>query len=265
MRVSDIIIYPIKGCRGYSLNSVEVTTMGLTGDREFTVVHDGAWANQKQIPDLFKIDVTWQGTDLVLKFPDRPDFILATESTGAESPLTVYGQAVPVVDMGDNVADWLATGLGHSVRLVRAKSPFDWYIPLEDFAKVHGRKQSKFVDTSPVLMTTEASLEDLNQRLKSPISMDRFRANIVLADLPAYRENELEVFQFPHLKLDQVAPCERCTVVTLDQSTGVRTKEPLLTLSGYRRRPNDYAGGIVFGAYLTAAQAGCLTVGDLSR
>jgi uncharacterized protein YcbX len=264
MRVSDIIVYPIKGCRGYSLNSVEVTTMGLTGDREFAVVLEGAWANQKQIPDLHKIEAIWQGADLMLKYLGRSDFVLATESNGAESSLTVYGQAVSVLDMGDGVADWLSACLGKSVRLVRAKAPFDWYIPLEDFTKVHGRKQTKFVDTSPVLITNNYSLEDLNQRLESPVSMDRFRANIVVTDLQAYQENDLEIFNFPQLSLDQVAPCERCTVVTLDQATGVRTKEPLLTLSGYRRRQNDYAGGIVFGAYLTVMQAGMLTIGDLS-
>ena len=248
MRVSDIIIYPVKGCRGYSVNSIDVTTMGLTGDREFTVVQDGAWVNQKQIPNLYKIGATWQGTDLVLTYPDQPDFTLATELTAAESLLTVYGQAVPALDMGDDVADWLFTCLGQAVHLVRAKAPFDWYLPLEDFAKVHGHKQSKFVDTSPVLVTNKTSLEDLNQRLKKPVSMDRFRANIVVTELPAYKENDLELFQFSQLELDQVAPCERCTVVTLDHATGVRTKEPLLTLSGYRRRSNDYAGGIVFGA-----------------
>jgi len=264
MRVSDIIIHPIKGCRGYNLNSVEVTAMGLTGDREFTLVHEGGWANQKHIPDLYKIGATWLGADLILTSPDQSDFTLTTESTGAESPLTVYGQAVPVLDMGDSVATWLAASLGRAVRLVRAKAPFDWYLPLAEFAKVHGHKQSKFVDTSPVLLTNQASLEDLNQRLKSPVTMDRFRANIVISDLAPYQENELTEFRFPHLSLDQVAPCERCTVVTVDQSTGARTKEPLLTLSGYQRRPNGYAGGIVFGAYLAPAQAGRLTVGDRS-
>lgn len=264
MRVSDIIIYPIKGCRGYSLKRVEITSMGLIGDREFTVVDEGAWANQKQIPHLYKIGAMWQGANLILKYSGRDDFTLAMDSNGAESPLTVYGQAVPVLDMGDGVANWLSACLGRTVRLVRAKAPFDWYLPLQDFAKVHGHKQTKFVDTSPVLMTNQVSLEDLNQRLKNPVSMDRFRANIVVTELQAYEENDKRVFQFPQLKLDQVAPCERCTVVTLDQTTGVRTKEPLLTLSGYRRRSNDYAGGIVFGAYLTAAQAGFLRVGDLS-
>jgi uncharacterized protein YcbX len=265
MRVTDIIIYPIKGCQGYSLKSVAVTAMGLVGDREFTLVHEGAWANQKQIPDLYKLGAVWQGTDLILRYPARPDFTLPTKSTGAESPLTVYGQEVPVLDMGDGVGQWLSAVLDLPVRLVRAKAPFDWYLPLEEFVKVHGEKQSKFVDTSPVLMINLASLEDLNQRLNNPVTMDRFRANIVVTDLQPYEENDLDQCVFAHLNLDQVAPCERCTVVTLDQSTGVRTKEPLLTLSGYRRRPNDYAGGIVFGAYFTPVLEGRLAVGDISR
>ena len=44
--------------------------------------------------------------------------------------------------------------------------------------------------------------------------------------------------------------------MTVDQVSGERAKEPLLTLSGYRRRAKGYAGGIVFGAYLLPALAG---------
>jgi uncharacterized protein YcbX len=55
MRVSDIKIYPIKGCRGYSLDSVEITPMGLRGDREFTLMQEGGWVNQKLNPDLYQL------------------------------------------------------------------------------------------------------------------------------------------------------------------------------------------------------------------
>ena len=264
MHISDIHIYPIKGCRGYSLENVEITPMGLRGDREFTLMQEGGWVNQKLNPNLYQLGAVWQGSDLVLTFPHQPDFVLATEFVGTESPLTIYGQAVPVLDMGDAVAHWLGLVLGQPVRLVRAKAPVDWYLPLQDFTKVHGQKQNKFVDTSPVLLTSQASLDDLNQRLKTPVTMDRFRANLVVTGLQAYAEDERRQFEFPQVTLDQVAPCERCTVVTVDQSSGIRAKEPLLTLSGYRRRPDGYAGGIVFGAYLMPLVAGRVAVGDES-
>ena len=264
MRISEIHIYPVKGCRGYRLDSVEVTTMGLQGDREFTLMQGDTWMNQKLLPDVYQLGAIWEGNELRLTHPDQPDFLLTTDSSGAEAPLKIYGQVVAVLDMGRAVANWLAAAFGQPLRLVRAKAPVDWYLPLADFAKVHGQKQNKFVDTSPVLLTNQSSLDDLNRRLATAVPMDRFRANLVVTDLPAYAEDDQMQFQFPHLNLGQVAPCERCTVVTVDQVSGERAKEPLLTLSGYRRRAKGYAGGIVFGAYLLPALAGRISVGDES-
>ena len=57
--------------------------------------------------------------------------------------------------------------------------------------------------------------------------------------------------------------CERCIMTTTDQTTGERsTKEPVQTLSLYRKRENAYASGLVFGAYMSVGREGGLAVGD---
>ena len=262
MHISDITIYPIKGCQGQILQQVTVTPMGLQGDREFTVLAGGRSANQKLLPDLRQLQATWQDQVLLLAYPGLADFAFVPGSGEEEATLPIFGQPVAVLDMGNAVATWLSQALQSQVRLVRAKAAIAWHLPLPEFARVIGQPQTKFVDTSPVLLTSQASLDDLNQRLASPVPMNRFRPNLVVTGLPAYAEDQVQRFDFPGLILETVAPCERCTVTTIDQALGTMAKEPLRTLSGYRRRTPDYAGGIVFGSYLSASVAGQVAVGD---
>ncbi|MEQ9481199.1 MOSC domain-containing protein [Coleofasciculus sp. F4-SAH-05] len=55
-----------------------------------------------------------------------------------------------------------------------------------------------------------------------------------------------------------VKPCSRCTITTVDQSQGIRGKEPLATLANYRLRN----GKIFFGQNVIQEQLGTLRVGN---
>ena len=267
--VSKIVIYPVKGCRGQVLESAEVTEMGLVGDREFTVTVAGQVVNQKQLPLLYQLSAQWiDEHSLSLSFPDAKSFVLDTRAGAACDTVDIYSKQVPVLDMGGEVADWLSDVLQDTVRLVRAAQPFKWFFPLEEFAQIHDNDQSKFIDAAPILLTNQNSLDDLNDKIRvahdlPALSMDRFRANIVVAGLGSYLEDELPVFEFPKLRLSRLAVCERCIVTTTDPASGVRGKEPLRTLSKYRKRKNDYAGGIMFGIYLVPAVKGSISIGDV--
>ncbi|MFT5578657.1 MAG: hypothetical protein ACI9WS_001412 [Paraglaciecola psychrophila] len=261
--VSALIIYPIKGCRGQSLQRAELTAMGLAGDREFAVLMGGQWANQKTLPGLRSLAAIWRGDNkLHLSYPHCDDFVL-TDNKVAEAPsIEIYSKPVAVEDMGADVASWLSAALGAPLQLVRMEKSVDWFFPLSEFTEINGQPQNKFVDAAPVLITSEQSLADLNARLGQAVPMDRFRPNIVLAGLDSYLEDELPNFVFPASRLRRLAVCERCTVTTIDQQSGATSKEPLLTLSRYRRRQSGYAGGIMFGVYALPVAAGSLGLGD---
>ena len=53
--------------------------------------------------------------------------------------------------------------------------------------------------------------------------------------------------------------CTRCTVTTVDQDTGVKGKEPLLTLARYRNTEK----GILFGANLVHNGSEVIKLGDV--
>lgn len=264
MHIDSLWIYPIKGCRGQEIKAADITTEGLAGDRRFVVTSEGQPMGQKTLPDLKYLSARWQGANLQLSFKQGTIFELPDEAEGLDDRLPLIGRSVGVVDMGPSVASWLSSQFGRPLRLVSAKAPEPVVLPLPAFASLEDQGQSKMVDVAPILLVNQASLDDLNARLDEPVPMDRFRANVVVSGLKPYEEDNLQTLTLGLLKLKVITPCERCAVTTFDQRQAetAPSKEPLRTLSTYRRLPTGYAGGVIFGSYCTVVSEGRLAVGD---
>ena len=118
-----------------------------------------------------------------------------------------------------------------------------------------------FADGFPLLVTTQASLDDLNTRLASPVTMDRFRTNLLVGGAEPWAEDEWQDLRVGETRFAGVKDCARCAVTTVDQGSGVRSEdnEPLRTLARFRRK----AGGrIIFGQNLVPRRLGRIARGD---
>jgi uncharacterized protein YcbX len=98
-------------------------------------------------------------------------------------------------------------------------------------------------DGFPILVATQASLDELNRRLKDKgkdqLPMNRFRPNIVISDtLKPFDEDNWKMIQIGEGKnaviLHMSKGCPRCKQSCTDQITGKRGDEPLATLSDFR-------------------------------
>jgi uncharacterized protein YcbX len=119
-----------------------------------------------------------------------------------------------------------------------------------------------FADAYPLLLISEASLEDLNGRLREEVSMRRFRPNIVVAGCDAYDEDDWRNIRIGEMPFDGAKNCARCVFTTIDPDTGQQHPqlEPLRTLGGYRR---GASGGVLFGRNLIPRGSGTVSVGDV--
>jgi uncharacterized protein YcbX len=115
-----------------------------------------------------------------------------------------------------------------------------------------------FADAFPFLVISEASLSELNSRLREPIEMRRFRPNIVVTGVPAFAEDTWTELRLGALGFRAPKRCDRCSVTTVDPSTGVRGQEPLRTLATYRKQD----GKVWFGMNLIHDDQGVLSIGD---
>lgn len=267
IRIRALWSYPVKACQGTPQTEIEVTPMGVQGDREFAVWEDGKFVDQKETPQIAAIAARFEDAHrvLCLSHPDRGECRVEVRETGKRLPARWVLDEFETIDQGDEVATWLSAVLDRDVRLVRPGDPWKINFPIPQMKRLHAQPKQRFFAASPVSLANQASLDDLNGRLDAPIPMDRFRVNVVVEGLDAYREDALVSLASDDVELLQVTPAERCVIITTDQRTGARPKSDLMkVLRDYRRKPEEerFGSGLIFGSYMTVAKSGVLRVGD---
>ncbi|MFT6286545.1 MAG: hypothetical protein ACJA09_001295 [Alcanivorax sp.] len=241
----------------------ELSELGIEGDRQLMILRDGTFVNQKQLPQLARIGVfRLSASEIEFSAEGHPAHRHQVESTGKRSEADLYGSQIAVIHQGRALADWLSKVTGESLELVAAAHVFSRNLSQAVLAGLDGLNHTGFVDLAPVLLTSESSLADLNSRLPSPISVARFRPNIVVRGLDAWAEDDIPEYRSGEIALRRQAHCERCAVTCTDQLTGERSGEPLRSLKSFRKTEDGYSSGILFGEYLSIIGQGTLTVGD---
>ena len=256
--IAALFIYPVKSCGGIALTSTRVTERGFEHDREWMVVDvAGRFVSQRTEPRLASITTAITATSLVLAAPGADTLQVPLDQSGIASPVTVWSDTVPGIDQGTAAAAWLSARLAGDYRLVRF-DPAARRRCNPEYAGDSGA-HTGFADAYPLLVLSEASLDDLNARLATPLPIDRFRPNLLLSGVDAYDEDYIDRVVCGDVALKLVKPCTRCEVTTIDQSTLQRGLEPLRTLAGYRH--NALLDGIAFGmnAIVTAGAGTTLT------
>jgi uncharacterized protein YcbX len=124
---------------------------------------------------------------------------------------------------------------------------------------VSAEDHTGFADGYPILIISEASLQDLNSRLDTPhpLLMNRFRPNIVVQNCEPFAEDTWKRIRIGDVEMALVKPCPRCVVTTIDKETLEKSKEPLKTLATYRNQED----GAMFGMNVIPLNEGDIKVG----
>ena len=257
VQISDLYIYPIKGCAGSRVNSAELTATGFANDRllMFTTP-SGQFVTQRKYPKMALIRPKIEGHTLTLDAPDMPTITLPIQRHGDPKRVVVWRDAVDAIDQGDGVAEWAKQFLGADLRLVAMMDGAKRHIN-PDFA-FSPEDVNSFSDGYATLILSQASLDLLNSKLDAAVGMDRFRPNIVVTGCDPHAEDFWKQLRIAGVSFSNVKPCARCSVPTVNQQTGVMGKEPNRTLARYRKFPN----GVMFGANLVHHDFGRLAIGD---
>jgi uncharacterized protein YcbX len=245
--INELNLYPVKSCRGLSLQLATVSVTGFDHDRRWMIASDsGRFLTQRELPRMALIIPSLTPAGLSLSAPGMPALEVPTEPAGTME-VTVLLDRLTAHDMGATSARWLSDFLERPVKLVRFAS--EATRPSHPrFWKADIASGIEFSDAFPFLVISRASLDDLNSRLATPLPMNRFRPNIVVDDLEPYGEDRIRVLNVGNLQLRMVRPCTRCKITTTNQMTGeVAGTEPLMTLKSYRW--SDDLRGIMFGHY----------------
>ena len=257
IHIAGLAIYPVKGLRGVQLHHARVERCGLEHDRRWAIAGpDGKALTQRNLPAMARIDAVPGGDTLRLEAAGHGG-VNATPGRACLA-VDVWGARVPVRAAAPDASAWLSRVLGTACTLAYMADPTARPVT-PDLARP-GDVVS-LADGFPLLVTTAASLHDLNRRLGTPVPMNRFRPNLVIDGADAWAEDGWRQLAAGPVTLRLASPCSRCKVITLDQQTGANPArtEPLRTLGTFHR---DDAGRITFGWNAVPEALGTIAVGE---
>lgn len=272
--LTELHLYPIKSCAGISLREATLTAFGLRSgqisDREWMVVDaDGRFLTQREHPAMARIVPRITHETLDVQAPGMTALRLPLDAVAWGAPGTVveiWDEKLSAHDCGAAAAAWFSTVLGKSCRLVRFSPQVR---RLANPVWTHGTQvPTRFADGYPLLVISEASLDDLNQKLqacgRAALPMNRFRPNIVLGETGAFDEDYAATISVGDIAcVKPVKPCPRCPIPSIDQVSGEIGPDPLDILRTYRVDAR-LQGAITFGmnAMVIAGDGAMLTVGQ---
>ncbi len=255
--LSRIRIYPIKACAGFDVAEAHIDARGLRYDRRWMLVNDqGADLHQFDHPRLAGVVAALDGDYLAITAPNMPPLRVPVQAQHAE-PVAVrwHEGACEAVPASDEADVWFQAFLRVPCRLVFMPEDADHSAWPERGDRNH---RAAFTSYHYHLLG-EGSLDDLNRRLETPVPLERFRPNLVVAGAPAFAEDTWRTLRIGGHTFQVVKPCDRCAITTVDPMRGVMTgKEPLTTLARYR----TFDRKVLFGQYLLSGETGVLRVGD---
>ncbi|MFW5825634.1 MAG: MOSC domain-containing protein [Marinobacter sp.] len=258
MKIKSLYYYPVKSLAGIATEELPLDRFGPAGDRRWMIVDDeGLFMTQRKYPSLARIRPELDGEGLFLQVPGHDRVRVGL--SGEYASVTVWRDQVEGVLLASgDASEVLSRYLGRSVSLVHMPEMVTRPARHESLQTTH---PVSFADGFPFLITSQRSLDDLNERLPWMADMRRFRPNVVVegARRP-WDEDGWHTIALGEVSVSLVKPCSRCIMTTVDPDTGSRSGdgEPLHTLSRFRRTD----AGVIFGVNGVHLHTGTLRVGD---
>jgi uncharacterized protein YcbX len=268
-RIAGLYVYPVKSCAGVALDAAELGPAGLALDRAWMVVDaQGLFLTQRQWPRMALVRSGIGAEGLTLNAPEMPPLRVPLEPAG-KKPLRaqVWKDTVDAWDAGDDAAQWFSAFLQKpGLRLARFNPAVRRLSNLEWTRGVQAVNQ--FADGYPLLVVSDAAVAELNQRLAGPpVTLARFRPNLVLSGMAAHDEDRLAEIRIATptglVRLKPVKPCTRCPIPDIDPDTAQPDPRVLPALAAYRADPR-VNGALTFGmdAIILEGVGQTLRVGD---
>ncbi len=259
IKIKSLHIYPIKGLRGISLQQSKVTSRGLKHDRRWVLIdQNNRFISQREYPEMALLHTSIEVDELIVSDTRNQEqcAIQISEPDSNEEMVTVWDDTMPAKMVSEETNKWFSAALGQDVRLMYMHEGSNRQA--DQRYAISEKDHVSFADGYPILIISEASMDQLNQKTGLSQTIDRFRANIILSGIKPHEEDELREITIGDQKLYGVKPCARCQVTTIDPTTAEYGKEPLKTLATYRRIDHK----ILFGENFIPANESSISVGD---
>lgn len=258
--LSAIYIYPIKSFPGLSLEKAMIEDEGIQYDRRWMLVDaHGMAITQRKNPELASFKMSQESNGFLVISPDGKSILIPFDALSESSmEVQVWDDKMVAAMVGESFDAFFTECLGFQTHLVKVTHEMNRVV---DSAYNQGNDVVSFADGFPHLLISEESLEDLNSRLEKPVSMSRFRPNLVVKGAgDGFAEDTWKKMLIGKVSFLIMKPCARCIMTTVDPATSVKdiNGEPLKTLSKYRKKD----GKVFFGQNLLHTTKGEISLVD---
>ncbi len=255
--VKELYIYPIKSLAGIRVGSAKAEEMGFENDRRWMLIDENnEFITQRKHPYLSQFYPQIIENKIVISHQDFTHEFLIDESL--EEPIfsKVWDDESTVLEVNKSTSKWFSKALGFNCKLVKIANLGD---RKHKSSKLDLTINVSLADGYPYLLIGSESLDFLNEKLDEKVTIERFRPNIVISTTVAHEEDSFDTFQIGNVKFKNAKPCGRCIMVNNNPKNGLVKKEPLNTLSSYRKVDNS----IHFGTNIMGFNEGAINVGDI--
>ena len=249
VKITGLQCFPVKSLAGINLTETTLTPQGLLWDRHWMICKpDGVMLTQRTHPQMATITTSLatsnQLATLTLHHKKKGSVTVHSDnfSSGKRADVTIWKDSVPSRVAPAAINTWLSHLLGEDCRLVTCERLQKRQQANPNRFKV---ETTNFVDAGPLLIVNAASLQQLNTHLKAnnrcTVSMNRFRANIVIEGLPAFHEHAYKGLYRQNQYIELIDACSRCVIITINPDTGkIQEKgEPFKTLMSINTLPDQ--------------------------
>lgn len=271
--VSDIIIYPVKGCNGVHLKSSQVGELGLSFDREWaicgpdnSIIDQLVEARLKNLVSNLEFNKKNEPEYLVLEYPSFTACKLKIENKNDSMfEIVVDKRKGLAINEGENVSNWLKSVFGKEYRLCKivkqrrlnGNTDYDEKIWKDEH-------KLSFACEGQLLVVSQESYDYLIEKVpkykQDDIDISNFRPNIILKNCKPFEEDNFEFWEINGVKFQGIRLCTRCRMTTISPNTLEYDSdcEPLKTL----RKLHGTGTKGFFGLYSLRLNSGIISVDD---
>lgn len=256
MRVKELYIYPVKSMGGIKVAKALAMKAGFEHDRRWMLIdRENKFVTQRQLPQLALFKTNIADNHLTISYESH-EFAIGLDETDTEVINTqVWDDEAKVKRVNQLADEWLSDMLKTKLGIVKI---------YDEKSRNHHNKTHdiclpvSLADGYPYLVAGTESLNHLNSQLSQPIDMSRFRPNIVIETQTPHEEDHWTYCKMGELVFQNLKPCGRCQIITIDQKTAVINNEPLKVLNQYRKASNS----VLFGTNMVCESEGMLYEGN---
>lgn len=229
MNVNQLWVYPVKSMMGSTVESIELTELGIVGDRHWAIrdLERGGIRGAKKIGELMQLSAHRDNDNVVIAFPDGTTVSSADHDVNMMLSSMLHHKVLLESLPSDNNLEHFRRGTGDSDD------------PIAELRNIFGREEDEPLpnfaafppevvefesppgthhDCWPLMVMTTSAMKAMQDALPdSNVDIKRFRPSIVI-DTPEIGHPEFSwTGKTAHIgtaTIEFLEPCPRCVMIT---------------------------------------------------